>query len=356
MSSAHAEVVVVGAGVMGLAAARALALRGHDVLLLEQFRIGHARGSSHGSSRIFRLVYEEVDWVELAQETLPLWRELEAEAGVELLRPVGLLDLGRDPARLSAALDERGLAYELLDASEVAARFGIAVDTEPILLQPESGVCWASRTLEALGRGARRHGARVAEEQRVTSLEPTGQGVRVQTTGGAVDARVVVVTGGAWSRPLLAAAGIHLEVTVTRETAAYFELPGPRPLPALIEWRRPDAAAWGLARSGPPYALPAGDGLLKAALHGTGPEADPDRAGEPDEPSVRFLTEWTARTFGLSPPGPVRAETCLYTSTPDERFVLERRGAIVVGSACSGHGFKFAPAVGERLAALAARS
>jgi sarcosine oxidase len=351
----RAEVVVVGAGVMGLAAARALALGGHDVLALEQFRIGHAHGSSHGSSRIFRLVYDEAEWVELAQEALPLWRALEAEAGVELLSTVGLLDLGRDLASLTVALDVRGVAYELLDASAVAARFGIAVDTEPIVFQPGSGVCWASRTLEALRTSAGRHGARIAEEQRVTSLEPSGDGVRVVTTDGAIDTGAVVVTGGAWSRPLLAAAGIELEVTVTRETAAYFELSGPRLPTALIDWRPTDAEAWGLVRPGPPYALPAGDGLLKAALHGAGPEVDPDRAGEPDESSVRFLTEWTARTFRLARPKPVRVETCLYTSTSDERFVLERHGSVVVGSACSGHGFKFAPAIGKRLASLAVR-
>jgi sarcosine oxidase len=177
----------------------------------------------------------------------------------------------------------------------------------------------------------------------------------VVTTGGALDAEAVVVTGGAWSRPLLASAGVELEVTVTRETAAYFELSGPRLPTALIDWRPTDADAWGLARPGPPYALPAGEGLLKAALHGAGPEADPDRAGQPDEASIRFLTEWTARTFGLARAKPVRVETCLYTSTSDERFVLERHGSVVVGSACSGHGFKFAPAIGKRLASLAVR-
>jgi sarcosine oxidase len=347
------DAIVVGAGAVGLAAARELARAGHDVLVLEQLAVGHANGSSHGSTRIFRVTYDQAEWVRLAQEALPLWRELEQDAGTELVTATGALDLGRDLATLTSALDAGSAPYELLSASEVATRFGIAVDSEPVLLQPEGGVCWASRTLDAFRAGAERHGARTAEGQRAHSLEPRGGSVRVDTSLGPIDARVAVVAAGAWARPLLATAGIDLPVTVTRETAAYFELAEPDPVPSLIDWRPFAASEWGLARAAPPYALMAGDGLLKAALHHAGREADPDETSAPDEPVVRCLADWVARTFALKRPEPVGAETCLYTSTADERFVLERHGPIVVGSACSGHGFKFAPAVGRRLAELA---
>src|SRR5438552_16206003 len=110
----RADVVVVGAGVMGLAAARALARAGREPLVLEQFRVGHTHGSSHGATRIFRLAYEESEWVRLAQEALPLWRELEAESGETLLELTGLVDLLDDPARLTATLDAAGTTYEPL--------------------------------------------------------------------------------------------------------------------------------------------------------------------------------------------------------------------------------------------------
>src|SRR5919112_3478123 len=124
MAAFDVDVVVVGAGVMGLAAARQIALSGCETLVLEQFELGHERGSSHGTSRIVRLSYPEVEWVRLAQESYPLWRELEAEAGRPLLEFHGTLHLGDwEPNR--DALAACGVAFEVLDAPEIGRRFGI---------------------------------------------------------------------------------------------------------------------------------------------------------------------------------------------------------------------------------------
>ena len=113
----EAEVVVVGAGVMGAATARALALGGHDVLLVEQFRLGHTRGSSHGRSRIYRLSYPEADWVRLARQALAGWRALEEETGKRLLEPNGLIEVVRTPDEGSGrGLAEVGVAFELLSS------------------------------------------------------------------------------------------------------------------------------------------------------------------------------------------------------------------------------------------------
>jgi sarcosine oxidase len=332
----RADVVVVGGGVMGLAAAWALARAGREPVVLEQFRVGHTNGSSHGAGRIFRLAYVEPEWVRLAQEALGLWRELERESGEALLELTGLVDMPLDPAVLVATLDACGAEHELLDAGELERRFGLATTCDEVVFQPEAGIVRADRALPAF-----RAGAGVREETRVRALVPQEGGVRVETDDGAIEALVAVVAAGAWAKQLLAGAGIDLPVVPTRETVAYFELADQRPVPSVIDYRNREA-----------YALTAGPGLVKVGIHRSGPPTDPDNAGVPDEAIVRFAADWAARTFRLTRPEPVSVETCLYTNTADTRFVLERHGRVVVCSACSGHGFKFAPAVGARVAEL----
>jgi len=327
----EAEIAVVGAGVNGLATAYELARTGHDVVVHEQFEFGHARGSSHGRSRIVRLAYPEAHWVRLAREALDGWRELEAAAGERLLVLSGLLELVRDPATSSqAALEECGIACEVLDAEAVERRFGVAVPAGvTVLFQPEAGIVFADRALHAFARGVRQYGGRLVEHSRIESLDE-------------VDAGAVVVTAGPWARGLLAAAGIELPVVESAETVAYFRLEG-EILSVVAE----------IANGHGFYALADPLHGLKVGRHRTGRPADADEVHTPDAEIVREISEWTAQRFTLADPTPAGAETCFYTSTADERFVLERHGRIVVGSACSGHGFKFAPAVGKRLAALA---
>ena len=322
------EIAVVGAGVMGLATAHALVREGRDVVVYEQFEPGHARGSSHGRTRIFRLAYAEPEWVRLAQESLALWRELEQEAGEPLLQLDGLLELVEDLGESSAdALEACGVAWEELDAAAVERRFGVDVpDGCLAVLQPDAGVVRADRSLAALADGV-----------------DVRYGTRVDSTDD-VDADVVVVTAGAWVNELLAE---PLPVRVTRETVCYFRLAErERPLPAVVSLREG-------RHSHHLFALPDPVHGVKAGAHHAGAPADPNDAGEPDPQLVARVAEWVDERLELADPEPVAAETCLYTTTPDETFVLERRGRVVVGSACSGHGFKFAPAIGERLAWLA---
>ncbi len=327
MRSTDVEVVVIGAGVMGLASARALARAGRDVLVLEQFELGHTRGSSHGTSRIVRLSYPAVDWVRLAQEAYPLWRELEAESGRQLLELRGTLDLGDwQPNR--DALTACGIESEVLDAAEVERRFGIRLEPgERGLYQADGGIAYADRVLEALAGDTP-----VLEHSRVESIEETNGGVTV----GDVHARAAIVTAGAWASRL-----VRLDTTPTRETASYFA--HEEPVPSVIDTH-------GGADHG--YALISPGVGLKAGLHQSGPTIDPDEAGSADLEIAERTAEWVRRRF----PGAgdrARSETCIYTRRDGDEFLLERRGRVVVGSPCSGHGFKFAPVVGGRLAALA---
>ena len=330
-----ADVVVVGAGVMGLATARELARAGRDVVVCEQFELGHDRGSSHGSSRIVRLSYPEARWVRLAQESYPLWRELESEAGRRLLELGGTLDLGDwEPNR--AALEACGVECEVLDAGEIARRFPIRVDPgEHGLFQRDGGILLADAVLDALAASAVEAGAVIRERARVDAVEESGDGV----AAGDVRARVAVVTAGSWA-PALA----DVDARPTSETVSYFELG--EPVPSVIDTTTG-------THSG--YALTAPGGLLKAGLHPSGRAIDPDDQPPPDPEIAGRTAAWVERRFP-SADATERRETCLYTIRDGDEFLLERRGRVVVGSPCSGHGFKFAPVVGRRLAELAAEA
>jgi sarcosine oxidase len=326
-----ADVAVVGAGIMGSATAYALARDGRDVTLYEQFEVGHTRGSSHGRSRIVRLAYPDVEFVELAQESFAGWRELEREAGVELLELNGLLELVGDLAQgSSAALDAVGAEYELLPAEAARARWPVGVpDGWTALFQPVAGIVRADRAQRAFVERAVAHGAELREGVRVDELDR-------------VDAQVVVLTAGPWVLRFFP----DLPVVTTRETVAYFRLAG-APLPSVVQL---DPITRGHAM----YSLHDPVHGLKAGAHHAGARVGPDDDGEPDPALVQRAAEWVARTYPDADPEPVAAETCMYTTTPDEGFILERRGRVVIGSPCSGHGFKFAPAVGARLARMAA--
>jgi sarcosine oxidase len=126
----------------------------------------------------------------------------------------------------------------------------------------------------------------------------------------------------------------------------YFRAENGRPIPSLVSFK-PDSHTHDM------YSLADPVHGLKVGAHHAGPEADPNETGEPESRLIEQIASWTREAYRLPEPDPVAAETCLYTTTPDETFVLERRGRVVVGSPCSGHGFKFAPAIGERLADLA---
>jgi sarcosine oxidase len=341
-----ADVVVVGAGIAGAATTRALARAGRSVILLEQFELGHKRGSSHGTSRIFRLSYPDERYVSLARRALDGWRELESDCGEQLILRSGSLDLGSVAEANASVLAASGVPHERLTGSEVATRWPIGADPdEPALFQPDGGTTRADRAYAALLESARDAGAQVQEQTRVTSIDNDGADVRVAADTGELRAGAVVVTAGAWANEVLAPLAIELPVTVTRETVSYFGLPGAEELPTVID----DLRAPGVHS----YALGAPGLGLKAGLHRFGPVTEPSASGEPDQNLVRETAAWVAQRYPEADPQPLYAETCLYTNTPDESFVLERQGRIVIGSACSGHGFKFAPVVGERLAELA---
>jgi sarcosine oxidase len=324
------RVAVIGAGVMGCAAAWALSARGADVTVFEQFELDHDLGSSHGRTRIVRLSYPDPGWVRLALEAMDGWRELEADAERELLGLYGIVELAPERQLTSArGLDACGVEYSWLDAGGALALGAALPDGWVALRQPEAGVVRADLARHAFLDVARGRGARVDAGRRIESLDD-------------VEADVVVVTTGPWIRELVP----DVPVEVTRETIAYFRRDG-APAPAIVELDE-------ITRGHGMYSLHDPVHGLKAGEHHGGPTvADPSSGGAPDPASVARVSAWVRARLPAVDPEPIGAESCLYTSTADGSFVLERRGRVVIGSACSGHGFKFAPVVGRRLAGLA---
>ena len=320
------RVAVIGGGVMGLATGWALKRRGHELVVYEQFEVGNPRGSSHGRSRIFRLAYAEDHYVRLAQEALVLWRELEAESGTTILELPGLVEIVQTLEESTAHTLERcGVAWERLEREEAERRYPIRVpEGSFVVVQPEAGIARADMALEAFRRelDVREH----------TKAHPDD-----------VDADAVVVTAGSWVNELL---DQPLPVKVTRETFCYFNLGGDRPVPSVVSFKSGRHTHDMYSLYDPVYGL-------KVGGHHAGREADPAVPTDPDPEVIERTAAWANETYRLDDPEPAAADTCMYTTTADEAFILERRGRVVVGSPCSGHGFKFAPAIGERLAALA---
>jgi sarcosine oxidase len=349
------DVVVVGAGVTGAATAYVLARRGMATLVVERFDVGHDRGSSHGTSRIFRLNYPDERYVRMAQSALAGWRELEDECGRALITTVGALDLGQPALDNARALAACGVRFDALRGDEISHRFGIDCDAaEPGVFQPDGGTIRADHALDALLAGATAAGAELQTGVEVRELALERGRVRLETDCGSITARAVVVTAGAWAPRLLTPIGFDLPVIPTRETLAYVTLARAASLPCVIDYERlPAAGTAGLPRAGQAgYALPAPEVGLKIGLHHAGPRTDPDERPAPDEAIAEWATRW-AKSRYPDAGELITTDTCIYTNTADETFVLERHGRIVVGSACSGHGFKFAPVVGRTLAAFA---
>ena len=343
------HVVVIGAGAMGSAAAWQLAGRGHRVTLLEQFEPGHVRGASHGSSRIFRHAYAEPRYVELAARAAGLWARLEAVDGTRLIKWTGAVDHG-DPAAvqgLARTLDTTGVPYQILSPRSAAERWpGLRFDTV-VLHHAAAGRVDADRSVLALQRQAVAAGAEVAHHSPVRAIHPGPSGVEVVLDSGTIRADQVVVAAGAWTAELLAGVVPLPALRTTREQPAHF-----RPLDPDLEWPSFIHHPGSDLRTEGIYGLASADGV-KIGEHGTGPEVHPDRRSfDPDPAATDRLVDYAAEWLpGVDPTRP-EPLTCLYTTTADSNFVIDRIGRVTVTAGFSGHGFKFTPAIGELVADL----
>ena len=340
---------------MGSATAWALARRGVDTVLLERFPAGHDHGSSHGASRVFRLAYPIELYAALARTALPGWRALETEAGTSLLTRTGAIDLGdpkpiEDIAGVLRAIDA---PFEFLSPRDASARWpGTRIESD-VLYHPDGGVLAADACVAAFQRCARERGAELLFEHAVQRIRPRNDEVVVETERAEISAEVVVVTAGAWVAPLLEGIIRLPLLRITQEQPAYFRPRDPATdWPVFIHRHPPGTGPTQLEGMGA-YGLPSPGEGMKVGEHGTGPVVDPDRRPDPDPAGIERVSRYVERWLPGLDPEPVSIISCLYTTTPDDHFAIGRIGRVVVGSPCSGHGFKFAPALGDLLADLA---
>jgi len=360
VSAPHFDAAVVGGGVAGLATAWHLARSGAGrVVLLERFTLAHTHGSSHGAARITRSSYADATHVGLMQVAHGEdWPRLERDAGAHLVHRCDGVYFGPADGPFedhAAAVHAAGVDVERLDPVTARRRFPAFTfaDAAGVLHDRTGGLVDAAATMAALARVCAVEGVFVHERTRLLEWQPRADRVWLRTDRGELSATRLVIAAGAWAGSLVPQLAARL--TVKRQSVGYWPVQGdassiePARFPV---WAYFGPGANGLAYGLPRYHAPG----LKAAFHETaGVADDPEAIAEASEPTLagveRFLCEQL--TLPLAPRAHV--ETCLYTNTDDEDFildVLQHEPRVVVVSACSGHGFKFAPTVGRIAASL----
>jgi sarcosine oxidase len=356
------DVAVIGLGATGSAALAALAQRSRRVIGIERFASGHDRGSSHGATRVIRLGYfEHPSYVPLLRAAYPLWRELEARSGRALMTITGIVEIGASHSELvkgtlhSSRL--HGLAHDILDSQTVMARFpAFRLGQDFVgVFQPEGGFLRVEPAIEAMIALARGAGAEIATEEPVLALEPRGSGVRVTTVHRTIDAASAIVAAGPWLKSLVP--DLPVAIRVTRQVSGWFEPRDAREAAFFAAGRFPVFLLQN--QHGIYYGFPpdGAKGVKVAKHHHFDETVDPDRydrdVSPRDEAAIRAVLK-------AHLPGAdgrlLSAKTCLYTMTPHGDFLIDLlpgHPQIIVASPCSGHGFKFAPVIGEILADLA---
>ncbi len=347
------DIGIIGLGAMGLACANAARRAGVSVTGFEQFPEGHSSGSSHGGVRMIRRIYSEgAVFMPLLNRSFELWAELAAASQVALLHTTGGLDIGptdsffMDEARASA--DQSGHRHVRMDAAtanDLWPALQLAGEYS-VLHAPESGVLMSDDANAAMARLAIADGAELHHDCPVLSIEAQGDHFLIHTAKGAHAVRRVISATGSWADQFCSElAGV---LTVERQVIAYFDGP-PEPTPPFQKMLKDGRRMYVMPASTP--------GRWRLGLYHhraqTGPEYRND--SDVDDEDRRLLTDCVKAALPDCPP-PDQFELCRFTNTPDARLIIDHapdQSGMVITAACSGHGYKFAPAVGEAAVALA---
>jgi sarcosine oxidase len=351
------DVVVVGLGAIGSATCCALARDGVDVLGLEQFELGHARGASHDHSRIIRRSYHTPGYVELTGAAYDAWDRVDADeplvvrtGGIDLFPAGAAIPMDDYTASMRAA----GVPFEVLDAAEIMRRWPVwQLDPAVVgLYQADTGIVAAERATAALRRSALEHGARLRGETAVHSMRDGADGIVLETAAGEIRAGRVVLAADAWTNDLLTGLGWQIPLVVTQEQLTYTRPADPAAFTTarFPVWIWMDEPSW--------YGFPefVEMGWVKTAQDCGGREVTATtRTFDPDPIAEALLLAFLRDTLPAASMGEARTKTCLYTLTPDRDFVLDSVPGhpdvlVALGAA---HGFKFAALFGEIMRDLA---
>ncbi|WP_339174524.1 N-methyl-L-tryptophan oxidase [Paenibacillus sp. FSL H7-0943] len=352
------DVIIVGAGSMGMSAGYYLARRGVKTLLIDAFDPPHTLGSHHGETRLIRHAYSgDPAYIDLALRADHLWQEAEQLSGIELLVRSGVLNLADSAVysfsgRLAEAM-KRKVQVQHLDAGEIRRRWpGLNIpETFAAMYEPEAGYLYSERCISAYRQLALGQGAELLTNTSVVNITARESSVTVHTTNGDYHGASAILSAGAWFGAL--APFVHLPIKAIRKVVGWFESS-----PAFAAGNFPGFTLG--AEEGGYYGFPsiAGAGL-KIGRHDTGLEWKPGTLLAPfgseasDEQDLRRVLE----TYMPGAAGRLlKGSVCKYEHTPDEDFIIDRHplhSNVLVAGGFSGHGFKFSSVVGEILADLA---
>ncbi|MBL7253958.1 N-methyl-L-tryptophan oxidase [Paractinoplanes lichenicola] len=356
------DVIVAGLGGMGSAAVNQLAARGQRVLGLEKYGPAHDRGASHGGSRVTRQSYfEGPEYVPLLLRAYDLFDQLAVDSGRDVITLTGGLMIGRPDSRTvagsRASAEQWGLVHEILDAPEIRRRYPTLApkDDEIALFEAKAGFVRPEATVAANLQLAEKRGADLRFHEPMASWAPEGEGVRVTTAQGSYTAGQLVIAPGPWAPELLADLGI--EFRIERQVQYWFQPRGG--VEPFLPERQP-IYVWEDAGGGQIYGFPAIDGPeggAKIAFFRRGTITTPDTLDtEVHDSEIAEMARYCGERLPDLPGAFLRGEPCMYSTTPDEHFVIARHPAhesVTVACGFSGHGFKFVTVVGEILADLA---
>lgn len=352
------DVAVAGLGAMGSAAAYHLARRGLRVLGIDRFSPPHAMGSSHGRSRMIREAYfEHPLYVPLVQRAYELWSDLERTVGHQFLLQTGGLMIGPEQGTLVQgtirSAVEFSLPYEVIPAAQLHRRYPAFAPLDDMVgvLEHRAGILFPEAIVAAHLQLAESHGAELRRDTVVEGWDRTSRGIELRVGGETIVARHLVVAVGAWAGPFLAS--LALPLTVERQVIFWFD---PVRFPEYHLADRMPVSIWELEDGTHFYTKPdLGDGV-KIGVHHGGEATTPERLNRQTTPEEEAAIYDLLRRFVPFAKGHLRDHaTCLYTNTPDSDFIVDRHpeaDEVIVLSPCSGHGFKFASAVGEIAADL----
>ena len=353
------DVIVAGLGALGSGAVYWLAKAGAKVLGLEQFELGHERGSSHDWSRIIRLSYFSPEYVRLAKEAYAAWGALESDAAERVVFKTGGLDIGPRNgaiplANYSDSMRACNVYFEELDAGEIRRRWPVWEIGDDVhgLFQPESGIVAADRATAVLRETAVKLGATLRANSPVTRVTAEGGEIAIEAGGERYRAASLVLAAASWTPRLLAHFGLRVPMEVTKEQVIYFK---PRDLAGFAMGRFPiwiwmdDPSFYGFPEFGEA-------GTVKITQDAGGKPVDPDTRGFEEDAELTARVSGFVERYLPSAFGPVqRLKTCLYALTPDRDFIIDRlpghpNVSVAVGG---GHGFKFASVIGRILGEFA---